>query len=50
MFNKFYHETTPIIKEENESVKKHRLNLSFVTANILKNGMNILGITVPERM
>lgn len=50
MFNKFYHETPPIIKEENEGVKKHRLNLSFVTANILKNGMRILGITVPERM
>lgn len=50
MFNKFYHETPPIIKEENETVKKHRLNLSFVTANILKNGMHILGITVPERM
>ena len=50
MFNKFYHETPPIIKEENEAVKKHRLNLSFVTANILKDGMRILGITVPERM
>jgi arginyl-tRNA synthetase len=50
MFNKFYHETPPIIKEENEAVKKHRLNLSFVTATVLKNGMRILGITVPERM
>nr|WP_121272629.1 arginine--tRNA ligase [Pedobacter schmidteae] len=50
MFNKFYHETPPIIKEEDEAVKKHRLNLSFVTAEILKNGMRILGITVPERM
>lgn len=50
MFNKFYHETPPIIKEEQEAVKKYRLNLSFVTANILKDGMRILGITVPERM
>lgn len=50
MFNKFYHETPPIIKEENEAIKKHRLNLSAVTANVLKNGMRILGITVPERM
>lgn len=50
MFNKFYHETPPIIKEEDEAVKKHRLNLSFVTAEVLKNGMRILGITVPERM
>lgn len=50
MFNKFYHETPPIIKEEQEAIKNHRLNLSFVTANILKDGMRILGITVPERM
>lgn len=50
MFNKFYHETPPIIKEENEAVKKHRLNLSFVTAEVLKRGMRILGIAVPERM
>lgn len=50
LFNKFYHEAPPIIKEENEYVKLHRLNLSFVTANILKRGMHILGITVPERM
>ncbi|WEK21695.1 MAG: arginine--tRNA ligase [Candidatus Pedobacter colombiensis] len=50
LFNKFYHETPPIIKEENEAVKQHRLNLSFVIAEVLKKGMRILGITVPERM
>jgi arginyl-tRNA synthetase len=50
LFNKFYHETPPIIKEENEGAKLHRLNLSFVTAEVLKRGMRILGITVPERM
>lgn len=50
MFNKFYHEIPPIVKEEDEQVKQHRLNLSFVTANILKSGMRILGIQVPERM
>jgi arginyl-tRNA synthetase len=50
MFNKFYHEVPPIIKEENRSIRQHRLNLSWVTANILKSGMRILGITVPERM
>lgn len=50
MFNKFYHEIPPIIKEENEDVKQHRLNLSWITANILKAGMKLLGITVPERM
>jgi arginyl-tRNA synthetase len=50
MFNKFYHEIPPIIKEENSGLKQQRLNLSWVTANILKSGMKILGITVPERM
>ncbi|WP_316823005.1 arginine--tRNA ligase [Pedobacter gandavensis] len=50
MFNKFYHEVPPIVKEEDEAVKHHRLNLSAVTAGILKSGMKILGITVPERM
>lgn len=50
MFNKFYHEIPPIVKEEDAQIKQHRLNLSWVTANILKSGMRILGIEVPERM
>ncbi|ALL07113.1 arginine--tRNA ligase [Pedobacter sp. PACM 27299] len=50
MFNKFYHEVPPIVKEEDEALKHHRLSISAVTANILKAGMKILGITVPERM
>jgi arginyl-tRNA synthetase len=50
MFNKFYHEIPPIVKEEDEQMKQHRLNLSWVTANVLKEGMRILGIEVPERM
>lgn len=50
MFNKFYHEIPPIVKEEDEQMKQHRLNLSSVTASVLKSGMRILGIAVPERM
>jgi arginyl-tRNA synthetase len=50
MFNKFYHEVPPIIKEENEALKQLRLNLSAVVAHVIKAGMKILGITVPERM
>lgn len=50
LFNKFYHEVPPIVKEEDEELKHHRLNISAVTAGILKAGMRILGITVPERM
>jgi len=50
MFNKFYHEIPPIVKEEDEQLKRLRLSLSDVTAGILKSGMRILGIEVPERM
>jgi arginyl-tRNA synthetase len=50
MFNKFYHEVPPIIKEENAEMRQLRLNLSAVLANVLKAGMRLLGITVPERM
>jgi len=50
MFNKFYHEVPPIIKEEDTEMRQLRLNLSAVVANILKAGMRLLGITVPERM
>lgn len=50
MFNKFYHEVPPIIKEEDSALKQHRLNLSSVTGDILKSGMKLLGIEVPERM
>jgi len=50
MFNKFYHEVPPIIKEENVEMRQLRLNLSAVVANVLKAGMRLLGITVPERM
>ncbi|MDQ7947396.1 MAG: arginine--tRNA ligase [Pedobacter sp.] len=50
LFNKFYHEVPPIIKEENESLKQHRLHICKVTADVLKAGMKILGIEVPERM
>jgi arginyl-tRNA synthetase len=50
LFNKFYHEVPPIVKEENEALKQHRLNICKVTADVLKAGMRILGINVPERM
>jgi arginyl-tRNA synthetase len=50
LFNKFYHEIPPIVKEEDVELKQLRLNISAVTANLLKKGMLILGITVPERM
>ncbi len=50
LFNKFYHEVPPIIKEEDAAVKQHRLNICKIAADVIKSGMNILGIHVPERM
>ncbi|RZK38392.1 MAG: arginine--tRNA ligase [Pedobacter sp.] len=50
LFNKFYHEIPPIVKEEDAALKQHRLNICRLTADVLKAGMKILGITVPERM
>ena len=48
-FNRFYQEN-PIFKEENESLRIIRLQLSKVCAEIIKSGMQLLGIEVPERM
>lgn len=50
LFNKFYHEVPPIVKEENTDLKQHRLNISKVVADVINRGMKILGINVPERM
>lgn len=48
-YNQFYHDFT-ILKEENSSLKQFRLVLSETIATILKTGMGLLGIDVPERM
>jgi arginyl-tRNA synthetase len=50
LFNKFYHEVPPIVKEEDTALKQHRLNICKLTADVLKSGTKILGINVPERM
>ncbi len=48
-FNQFYHDFS-IMREENEGLKKFRLLLSATVAQIIKTGMGLLGIEVPERM
>ena len=50
LFNKFYHEVPPIVKEGDKVLKQHRLNICKIAADILKSGTAILGIKVPERM
>ena len=49
LYNQFYHDCS-ILKEENTAVRSLRLTLSSVTARVIKTGMGLLGIKVPERM
>ena len=48
-FNQFYHDFS-ILKEEDEALKQFRLVLSASVAKVIKTGMQLLGIEVPERM
>lgn len=48
-YNKFYHEKSILQAEDNE-LKKFRLQLSAASAKIIRRGMDLLGIDVPERM
>ena len=49
VFNQFYHDYS-ILNEEDEAKKATRLVIARNVAKILKNGMRLLGIEVPERM
>lgn len=49
LFNKFY-ETTPVLAEKNEVIKNERLILIQFLSQILKTGLNILGIKTTEKM
>ena len=47
--NKFYHET-PILKEENETVKAGHIALIGLAKNILEASIDLLGFHAPEKM
>ena len=49
VFNQFYHDYS-ILNEPDEQKKAVRLMLARNVAKIIKNGMSLLGIEVPERM
>lgn len=49
IFNSFYTEHS-IGNAESQEKKELRLQLSRLTAQVIKNGMHVLGIKVPERM
>jgi len=48
-YNQFYHDHS-MLKEENEQLRAFRLTLSRNIAKVIKRGMGLLGIEVPERM
>lgn len=47
--NKFYHET-PVLKEENETVKAGNIALLGLAKNILETCIHILGFSAPDKM
>jgi len=48
-FNQFYRDC-PVLPEKNKELRKTRLALVDATRTVLKNGLNLLGITAPEEM
>ncbi|MBL4704560.1 MAG: arginine--tRNA ligase [Flavobacteriales bacterium] len=48
-FNSFYQQVS-ILKEENESLRNIRLQISALTATVIKNAMKLMGISVPNQM
>lgn len=48
-YNQFYHDFS-MLRENNDDVKLFRLVLSEQIALVIKKGMSLLGIDVPERM
>jgi arginyl-tRNA synthetase len=50
-FNQFYNvPELNIVRESNEEIKKFRLALCYKCGEVIKTGMKVLGIEVPERM
>ncbi len=49
LYNQYYHDFT-IVDEEQKETSFFRLQLSTLTARIIKSSMHLLGIDVPERM
>ena len=48
-FNSYYHDHS-IMREENVKVRQMRLQLASEVARVIRTGMALLGIAVPERM
>lgn len=48
-FNQFYQEI-PVLREEDDLKVAFRLMLSAVAGEVIRKGMGLLGIVVPDRM
>ncbi len=48
-YNQFYHDYS-ILKEQDNQVRAFRLLLSATVASVIRRGMGLLGIEVPDRM
>ncbi|OGE81749.1 MAG: arginine--tRNA ligase [Candidatus Doudnabacteria bacterium RIFCSPHIGHO2_01_FULL_43_23] len=48
-FNAFY-QTVPVLKEHDKNKLQFRLSLIYSVAQVLKNGLSLLGIEAPEEM
>ena len=48
-YNQFYHDYS-VLREENEAKRQFRLVLSANVAKVIRLGMSLLGIEMPERM
>ncbi len=48
-FNQFYHEYS-ILKETDEGLRNFRLLLASTTGKVIRTGMDLLGVRVPDRM
>ncbi|HRW75016.1 MAG: arginine--tRNA ligase [Lewinellaceae bacterium] len=48
-FHKFYHDFS-VLRAESELAREVRLHLAAVTASILKDAMELIGIEMPDRM
>jgi arginyl-tRNA synthetase len=49
IFNRFY-QAVNVLKEPNEQLRDFRLQLACATAQVIKNGLYLLGVNAPEAM
>ncbi len=48
-YNQFYHDH-PVIREADQGVRNFRLMVSLLAGNVIRTGMDLLGIELPDKM